>query len=282
MVNLLLKLIKPIWDFFASTKLAIVLSFLLALVAGLAYPLIKMNLSTFIPLGEVGLFTWLSTYGRYNLGHTFWFFALLILLTILAINTFVCSTDKLYRSLKQFPQKERLSWFLKLGPHVMHYAVLVILIGYLGSYALSESLPGRALSPDGPPVRLPRGQGEVSLTRDIPKIYSGTRLEYFDKYYLDPGYVLVFKDNSGKIKRAKLAYSVSPYYKGYRFYLADFYPKKSTGSAMGLNYIKMNIRRDPSALIYVGGIILFVVGLVLYSLETFGHLLKRKALHTED
>ncbi|MDR1166558.1 MAG: hypothetical protein LBO66_11970 [Deltaproteobacteria bacterium] len=264
---MLYALAQKIWSFWGSVKLSIVLCFLLALDAALAYPLIRWNLTTFIPLGEIGIFPWLNTYGRYNLGHTFWFFALLVLLALLAVNAFVCATDRLWRSWKQRQRGRGLAFFLKLGPHVMHYAVLVILLGYLGSYALSESLPGRALTPNGPPLRLPRGQGEVRLEKTAPVAYRGERLEFFRDWLLDPGYELIFDDGAGYVKRAKLAYSVPARFRGYRFYLYDFYPKREEGGSVKLNYVKISIRRDPSAAVYLGGIGLFVGGLLLYAAD---------------
>ncbi|MDR2461264.1 MAG: hypothetical protein LBE38_10910 [Deltaproteobacteria bacterium] len=276
---MILKILKAVWNFWASIKLSIVLCFLLALDTALAYPLIKMNLTTFIPLGEVGIFTWLETYGRYNLGHTLWFFILMVLLTFLAINTFVCATEKLWHLLRQYNYSAGLkSLILKLGPHVMHYAVLVILLGYLGSYALSESLPGRSLTPDGLPIKLPRGQGELTLSKVNPVVYSGSRLDFFDTWYLDPGYVLTYTDREGNSESKALAYSKSPSFAGYRFYLADFYPKRNTGGGMGLNYIKLSIRKDPSAYVYIGGLILFVIGLGMYAADIFLRRKKKSSL----
>jgi hypothetical protein len=233
--------------------------------------MIKMNLSTFNPLGEMGLFPWLTTYGIHNLGHTLWFFALLDLLALLAINTFVCSTDRLIKDLKRARRTSGiLGFLLRQGPQIMHYAVILVLLGYLGSYALSESLPGKALSPGGPGSRLPRGQGEVSLKaqREGEKIYRGGRLGFFEDYYLDPGYVLQFTGNDGNSLSERISYNHPAKFMGYRFYLMDFHPKKESGGSMGLNYIKFSIRHDPSAAVYLIGMLLFLMGLVLYLLDT--------------
>jgi cytochrome c biogenesis protein ResB len=272
---MLLTIIRSVWKFWGSIKLSIVLCFLLALDTAIAFPIIKMNLSTFIPLGDVGLITWLTTYGRYNLWHTFWFYALMILLALLSVNTFVCATDKLFKSFKQFGDSmNRFQWFLKLGPHVMHYAVLIILTGYLGSYALSVSMPGRSLAPEGLPIKLPYGQGEVRLEKLNSKVYRGTRLDFFNEWYLDPGYDLIFTDPEANEMRKRFAYGKSPSFKGYRFYLNDFYPKRADGGSMGLNYTKISIRKDPSSHIYMGGLLIFFIGLIMYSFDTF---VKRKS-----
>jgi hypothetical protein len=194
----------------------------------------------------------------------------MVLLTLLAVNTFACSTG---RVLKMFGQCDRnrnkFRFFLNFGPHVMHYAVLVILLGYLGSYALSVAMPGRSLAPGGLPMKLPGGLGEVRLEKLNPEVYEGKRLAFFENWYLDPGYDLIHTDPKGKETRKRFAYSRSPSFAGYRFYLYDFYPKRSTGGSMGLNYTKISIRKDPSSLVYVGGLALFFLGLLMYAADIF-------------
>jgi cytochrome c biogenesis protein ResB len=229
----------------------------------LAYPLIQKSLTTFIPLGEVGLWTWLTSYGRLTFSHTFWFYGLLVGVTFLGVNSFVCSTIRVWAILG--PRRKK-GWLLKLGPHFTHYAVVVMLLGYLGSYTLAEALPGRALVPDGPPFKLPKNLGFVSARLEKPKIYAGQRLEFFDQWYLDPGIVLSFKKPSGdQTFEARIAYNQPVRYAGYNFYLADFYPKNATSAGMGgYKTIKLTIRRDPAANIYIAGIIIFAVGVALY------------------
>jgi hypothetical protein len=275
---MIFKIVRSVWDFWGSVKLSIVLCFLLALDAAIAFPMIEMNLTTFIPLGDVGIVTWLTTYGWYNLDHTLWFYLLMILLTFLAINTFVCSTERVFKAFKQLKMgMGKFQWFMKLGPHVMHYAVLVILIGYLGSYGLSSSMPGRSLAPGGLPIKLPKGKGEIRLEKVDPKVYLGTRLEYFTNWYLDPGYNLIHTDANGKETKKRFAYSRSPIFEGYRFYLNDFYPKRTTGGSMGLNYTKISIRRDPSAYIYIGGLGIFFLGLLMYAYDGAARRIQRRS-----
>jgi hypothetical protein len=250
-----------------SVKLSIVLCLLLAMDLAIAYPIIKWKLVTFVPLGQIDILTWLTTYGRFNLGHTFWFFLLLILLTLLGINTFVCSTIRVLNILKQ--NNKNLGFFLKLGPHVMHYAVLVILLGYLGSYLFSDTLPGRALNPNGPPLKVRQMGGEFTMDIESPKYYHGNRLAFFDTYALDPGIHLSFKDQNGEVSRQKIAYSQPADFNGWKVYLMDFYPKREGGGGMGLRYIEINFRKDYSSYVYLFGLFLFVVGIALYSAEFY-------------
>ncbi|MDR2406007.1 MAG: hypothetical protein LBE27_06520 [Deltaproteobacteria bacterium] len=273
-------LIATVWHFMGSVKLSIVLCLLLALNLAVAYPVIKWNLITFVPLGQIDIWTWLSTYGIHNLGHTFWFFLLLGLLTLLGVNTFVCSTIRVLGLLRQKPSLG--VFVLRLGPHVMHYAVIIILLGYLGSYLLSENLPGRALNGKGPPLKVRQMGGEFSYRVDSPRIYHGERLAFFDTYALDPGFVLTFKDASGKEKSERIAYSRPGSFEGWKVYLMDFYPKREGGGGMGLRYIEINFRKDKSSLIYLFGLCLFMVGIVLYGVEYYLKRIKRARVEAES
>ncbi|MDR1576885.1 MAG: ABC transporter substrate-binding protein [Deltaproteobacteria bacterium] len=267
-------LVKRVWLFFGSLDLAVILCLFLALTTAIAYPLIQKNLTTFIPLGEVGLWTWLTSYGRLNLGHTFWFYGLMVGLTFLAINSFVCSTIRVWAILG--PRGRKKGWLLKLGPHLTHYAVVVMVLGYLGSYTLAQALPGRALVPDGPALKLPGDLGTMSARVVNPIVYQGQRLEFFQDWYLDPGLILTFQNPAGQTYQTSVAYNRPAHYGGYNFYLADFYPKSAQPAGLGgYKTIKLTIRRDPAALIYLSGIIIFAVGVGLCLADLIQNWLKR-------
>jgi cytochrome c biogenesis protein ResB len=264
----ILKLLKKIWTVSGHLDLAVAICLLLAVDAALAYPLIQKHLTTFIPLGEVGLITWVTTYGRYNLGHTFWFYGLMLGLILLGINTFVCTTNRVWAILG--PKRRRKGWLYKLGPHIMHYAVLVMVSGYLGSYTLAQALPGRALIPDGPPLKLPGELGFLSVSVENPVVYQGQRLPFFDNWFLDPGFQLTFTGPDGRTVKKHVAYNKPARYRGYNFYLSDFYPKNSVSQGMaGYKTVKLSIRRDPAAIVYMVGILLFACGIIVYLADLY-------------
>jgi cytochrome c biogenesis protein ResB len=266
---------SPIWPFVKRAylaaghlDLAVIICLLLALDTSIAYALIKKHLTTFIPLGEVGLQTWLTTYGRYNLGHTFWFYGLMGGLVLLGLNTFVCTTNRLWAILG--PRGRKKGWLFKLGPHLMHYAVLVMVLGYLGSYTLAQALPGRALIPDGPALKLPGDLGSLTVRVENPVIYKGRRLAFFEDWFLDPGLELILKKPDGSLAQKHVAYNRPARFGDYNFYLADFYPKNTASAGMGgYKTVKLTIRRDPAAAIYLTGIVIFAAGLALYMADLF-------------
>ncbi|MBN2751218.1 MAG: hypothetical protein JXQ84_00765 [Rhodospirillaceae bacterium] len=248
-----------VWRAVGSIHLTVVVCFLLTLDLAIGYLSLRANLGIFVPLGDVGLFSWLQTYGVHNWHATAWFFALLVLLTVLSLNTFVCTTDRLVHIVKS--GRGRAGWRVKLAPHVMHYAVLLILAGYVCSYVLSSSLPGRALRP-GESLDLPDGAGVVTFVDFAPEIYHGNRLEGFDGYVLAANAQLVL--TSGGVRReAVLNFNSPVYWGGYGLFMNDFAPRKGRGG-MKQTFIRMTIRRDPSSLVYLAGLALFVLGMGLY------------------
>ncbi|MDR3204858.1 MAG: hypothetical protein LBV23_08970 [Deltaproteobacteria bacterium] len=258
-------IVATLWKAAGSLKLSVALCFLTALDAALAYPLIKDS-TAFAPLGDVDLINWLLTYGRFNLKSTAWFFVLLILLTLLSINTFVCSIQRVIFLFRR--NKISLSFFLKLGPHITHFAVLIILTGYLGTYLFCASLPGRALTPGGPPLKVNRIKGQIKAEIFEPLYYEGDRLDFFQGRLLDPGIYLTFIDQNGSQCKQKIAYGQPAIFNGWHVYLSDFYPKDKSGG-MGSKTVNITLRRDPAAFVYLTGLALFVIGLGLYTADFF-------------
>ena len=172
---------KKLWNQAGSPNLTVVLCGLLTLDLAWAYFGLEKNLPIFAPMGDVGLHKWLLTYARYNFRESVWFLLMLVLLVLLAINAFVCTTERMARLIR------RRNWKLRsIGPHIMHYAVLVILLGYLGSYLFSSGYPGHALKP-GARLDLPEGGGQIIFLSAEPIVYHGERMSFFDNYILDPG-----------------------------------------------------------------------------------------------
>ncbi len=257
------KFIQVLWKKSASIQLTVVLCLLLTLDLVVGYLCLNWRTTLFAPLGEVGLMEWVRTYGRYNIRYTAWFFILLGLLLLLCINTFTCTTDRvmmIVRSRSRFPGRRLI---YKFAPHLMHYAMIVILLGYLVSYLFSEVFPVRTLVP-GTSIRLKNT--EIRFVSFDPAYYRGERLDFFDTWVIEPRAHLSIGGRETS-RTAILSYHRPVRFHGYRLYLSNFRPKKASGGMLTRPRIDVRIRKDPGVRFYITGMVLFTVGLFLYSVD---------------
>lgn len=255
--------LSRIWKALGSINLTIVLCLLLAADVLWGYACINWRSAIFIPLNDMGLFPWIQTYGRYNLAHTAWFFLLLLLLTLLALNTASCTLDRLRQLWAVRASFSAARLLVKLGPQVMHAALLVILLGYLASYLFTEVsstvlLPGRSHT-------LPLQAGTITFTGFSHEIYQGTRLELFQGEVIKPQAALLLQ-NKGQTRSATLGFNLPVRLGGYSVHLDNFAPKKPGGMRLK-ERIDVHIRKDPGVFMYLTGIALFCLGLALYVLD---------------
>lgn len=180
--NRTIDLPQRIWRTLASIRLTVALRFLLTADLGLGYGSLRSNLEIFAPMSDVGLLEWARTYGAANLRSTAWFFAMTGLLALLAVNTFACTTQRVLGILTRYPKHRELPF--RLAPHLMHYAVLIILVGDLGSYLFAASDLGRALR-SGETIALPHG-ATLRFERFAPETLQGQRIDGFDGFVLRP------------------------------------------------------------------------------------------------
>jgi hypothetical protein len=253
------RLAIALWRALGSIKLTVAVCFLLAADLGLGYLSLRESLEIFAPMSNVGLIEWMQTYGAANPAHAAWFFAMLALLAALSINTFACTTERVVRILAARPVWRELPF--RLAPHLMHYAVLIILAGYLCSYLFATSDTGRALRP-GESLTLPGGHAELRFQDFSPELLRGTRIDAFDGYVIRPNARITVRTGEDE-HAAVLNFNAPIHVDGYGIYLSDFQSRKP-GRGMGRNYISLIVRRDPSAIVYQLGMAVFVLGLVLY------------------
>ena len=254
-----------IWRKMGSIHLTVVLCLLATADLAYGYLCLKRHTALFAPLNDMGLAAWTATFGRHNPIHTAWFFILLLLLFLLCVNTFACTTDRvasLVRSRKRLAPRRLL---FKFAPHIMHYAVIVILAGYLCSYLFADVLPLRTLFPNGSMV-LPGTQAQVRFEKFAPVFYEGQRLDFYKNRVIQPRAHLVLTD--GDVVRKEVLSCNSPiHFKGYSIFLKDFQPRKKAGGMSRPTRIDMSIRKDPGVRLYLPGILLFTLGLAIYVVE---------------
>lgn len=248
-----------VWQGLGSINLTIALCILLTLDLIWGYFCLKQHTTLFTPLNDMGLSAWSRTYGSHNLEQTGWFFLLLVLLSGLAVNTFVCTTNRV-RQLLTIRRGAR-QWLFKLAPHIMHYALIVILAGYLCSYLFTDVLTGRTLVP-GSQLSLPGTSGQVGLLAYEPQYYHGKRLAFMDNEVITARFRLLLDDGVSR-REAILGCTTPVRFQGYSLHLRDFAPKGLGGMKMKTR-VDLFVRRDPGVGLYLAGMVLFFVGLLLY------------------
>lgn len=254
--------LKRIWETLGSIQLTIVLCLLLSIDLAWGYICLNRRSTLFEPLNDIGLVTWLDTYGRHNIAYTAWFFILLGLLTLLCLNTFACTTDRVAWLVRKRNRLTPRRLLFKFAPHVMHYAMIVILAGYLFSYLFSQVLDTRTLVP-GTSLTLPGTRAQVTFTSFDPVYYPGDRMPAFKNRVLHPNAGLMLTDGHRRQSRI-LSLNRPVRFQGYSIVLKSFSPKKKGGSMSNRVRISLSIRKDPGVPFYMAGVALFTLGLVIY------------------
>ncbi len=250
------------WHHLGSIHLTVALCLLLTADLSWGYICLNRNTPLFAPLNEIGLTAWLSTYGRNNILHTAWFYLLMGLLILLGINTFVCTTDRIFRLCRQRAKFTRQRLFLKLAPHVMHYALIIILAGYLCSYLFAQVV-GHLTLVEGTFAPLPHTSAKISLKSFEPEYYLADRLPAYKDRVLIPKAIVQFSE--GNRRRTALLTANRPVrFEGYTIFLKDFAPKQKGGGMNRRVRVDLTLRKDPGVHIYLAGILMFTAGMAIY------------------
>lgn len=151
---------KFIWRFFASTELTIFLAGLIVFDAAWGSIVSMKNPAVFQALDQAILFPWLFSIGKANLNISLWIFILVCLTTLFAINTTVCTLDKLYSILKD--KRPWQSFF----PHIVHIGFLIALLGHLIGSIYGFRSPGNFVF-KGQTIDIPSQQGLLLRFDDI-------------------------------------------------------------------------------------------------------------------
>ncbi|MCD6184495.1 MAG: cytochrome c biogenesis protein ResB [Deltaproteobacteria bacterium] len=255
--------LKIVWKLAGSINLTIALLMLLVFDLSAGFICLKSNLSIFIPLNDVGLIAWLDTYGINYLQYTAWFFLLLVLLFLLAVNTFVCTTDKvviLFRN--RFYYRSQIKFILNFAPHIIHYAFVVILAGYLVSYIFAVNLPANILLPEKS-ILIPGTGYKIKLNKLNIEYYKGQRLNFFQDRAINPEAEILLTDANGITVKKTISVNRPARFKGYSIHLEDFAPKSRT-SMQKQKYVNLIIHNDPGIHLYFCGMFLFVLGMLMY------------------
>lgn len=171
---------------FASTELTIILAILICADAAWGSIISMRNPAVFQSLDQAILFPWLLSAGKANPDISLWIFILVFLTTLFAVNTAVCTFDKLYSIFK-----DKRPW-QAFFPHIAHIGFLIALLGHLigsiygfrspGNFVFQgqsisvPSQPGLLLRFDDMDVKASKAKGleelktKVALIRDEKEI----------------------------------------------------------------------------------------------------------------
>jgi len=118
---------RRLWDFFASTWLTVVLAGLVCAVSAWGSVLTVRHSRFYRQADSTLLVDWLTGPGSEEPGLVLWIYLLVFLVTLFAVNTVVCTTDRVLSILRGGkPWKSLL-------PHVVHVGFLIALLGHLVS-----------------------------------------------------------------------------------------------------------------------------------------------------
>ncbi len=143
---------KKLWNFFTSTRLAVVLTLLIA--ADVLTGTILLSSSP-KALGAIDLeifFYWLFGTGLNNLAASWWIFLLLALLVLFALNTIVCTVDSISLMLKPRQGAARAKP-RRILSQAIHLGFIIGLLGHLVSSTTGfRTMDNRIFEGDSIPV----------------------------------------------------------------------------------------------------------------------------------
>ena len=258
---------KKIWKGLGSIQLTIIV--LLLLVCDLAggYVSLKGSEKIFKPLNDLGLIEWINTYGRTYPGHTVWLFVLFVLLFLLGINTFVCTTDRvsaLIENRKHFTN--RLRFLLKFSVHIIHYALIIILAGYLISYLYATTCSTMIIALKQDAI-VPGTKIKALLQSMNIDYYQGDRLDFLNDRACKIKADLLLTAGSKQIRKT-IGINRPFRFNSFSFHLNDFAPRSKSGMKRQ-PYISLIVKKDPGMKLYFSGTLFFLAGLFMYLYQWF-------------
>jgi len=237
-------IIKAIGNFFVSLRTAIWLSSGLLILFFFGAVIMPMR-EEFQALHTTPLFTWLSVSSA---AVTWWLYGSILLISLLAVNTLVCSVESLLR------KRSARSWLLTISPQVIHIGFLFILLAHL--FSSYDSLQGMTMVSEGTALPLPDGITAVFDRINADVDASG----YISDWSAEVRY---FRDETF-LSRGSLRPNAPSFYGGYGLYIKTV---RYEQFPMAL----IQISRDPGAPWALVGGVLFLAGTVTLLLLKIRH-----------
>ena len=226
-------------NFFLSLKTTVWTLLVLISLFFIGSYMMPMHREVFASMNEDILVRWVMQAASQNLWYTWWFFAALVALVLLTINTIVCSLQAIRG------KWSRADFLLRVSPQVIHLGFLFILLAHLlgagWGYKLSGVMPEGAYAPL--PADMALRLGRIDIETD--------RRGYMRNWAAEA----TLYENGEQVATGTLGPNRPLFYKGVGVYL------KSLETERGLAAFLV-IAKDPGAIWALLGGVLFIVGSV--------------------
>ncbi len=226
-------------NFFFSLKTTVWTLFILVCLFFLGSYMMPAHREIFSSMNDVLLFRWAEDVAVRSMGETWWFFAAVVGLALLTVNTIVCSLQAIKG------RWSRNDFLLRLSPQVIHTGFLFILLAHLLGAGWGYKLSG--MMPEGAYARLPEDRGLY-----LRQVHVQTDTEGYMKNWAAD--VSVY-ENGEIVKSGTLGPNRPLFYKGAGIYLKSL-------SFEGGPAAFLLIAKDPGAVWALVGGGLFLIGSV--------------------
>ena len=226
---------RAVIGFFVSLKTSLWL-LCLVLVALLAGALIMPGEKAFLSVHSMPLLEWMR---QQPVKSTWWLWATMGLLFVLAVNTLVCSIDSIAK------KRKVTQWMLLISPQIVHIGFLFMLIAHLSSAA--GGFKTFAVAAEGTPLEMP--------DNSVVQIKQITIAMDSYGYLYDWAVDVEYWYNGQVIKKERLLPNKPVFHKGVGLYVKDLraFPNKM---------VLLEVSREPGAVWALVGGILFMTGTI--------------------
>jgi len=262
---------QRIWSFFSSIRLTLYLTYAITIDVITGSLVLIGNRDIYNGIDRVVLVDWWLNTGSRHLGVTWWIPLLVFLVFLFAINTLVCSIDRLipicrfyFREQIEkvtiggkdmdeedptlFNKRKSLAPFY---PYIAHIGFLVALIGHLVGSTSGFKSYGNVIA-EGAAVEVPNNRGLYLLLDRF-----DVRMHRYGYPEEMKSYVRLLEEN--KVVAEKVVEVNSPLiYKGLAFYASDFQQAPD-----GRFYVAFDVIKDPGVWILFTGLFIFTIGILL-------------------
>ncbi|MFZ5453865.1 MAG: cytochrome c biogenesis protein ResB [Thermodesulfobacteriota bacterium] len=257
---------RRLWNFLGNLDLAVILLLAVSLHLLVGYFYFNAFPAVFRPLTHMMLPDWMLTVAWANLQVTWWFFTFLLLMTALGVNSFVCTTDKIAKIITNYASYPNgLRFMIRLSPHLIHYAVLVILVGHLTLVTVGINSQHNILRLDSR-VSLPGSPYHLQLKKLDVRYYDKSAMIAYQGRAIDATADIAVADGRGRTEIIRLRFNQPCWHRGYSLHLDEFLPANKESKRQE-PYVELTIRTGPGIKIFFGGILLFLIGITFYLLQ---------------